>query len=243
MDYLAGRNLIVPATRVEPLGNTLVMIAPADSPLPSVQIDKGFDIAGAGRPGQAHRHRRSGARPGRHLRPEGVRSRWASGAQAEPLLARTDSVRAALALVERGEAPLGIVYATDARASTGVKVVGIFPPESYPPITYPFAIVAGRDTPAVRRFFEKITGGGRGQVYETLRLRLARPDRLEDGGMVLSPGRDRGAAAQPAHLVGRRRRQPAAGACLCPGCWRAAAFPASCWSTASSTCRWCCRRW
>ena len=56
-----------------------------------------------------------------------------------PRLARADNVRAALLLVERGEAPLGIVYATDAAASRGVRVVGTFPAESHPPITYPFA--------------------------------------------------------------------------------------------------------
>ena len=58
-----------------------------------------------------------------------------------PRLARADNVRAALLLVERGEAPLGIVYATDAAASRGtVRVVGTFPAASHPPVTYPFAL-------------------------------------------------------------------------------------------------------
>jgi molybdate transport system substrate-binding protein len=165
MDYLAGKNLIVAPTRVEPLGNTLVVIAPADSRLTSIKIEKGFDIAALVGPGS-----RIATGDPAHV-PVGIYAQkalqsleiWSA---TEPLLARTDSVRAALALVERGEAPLGIVYATDAQASAGVKVVGVFPPESYPPITYPFAIVAGRDTPAVRRFFEKITGGSAAQVYE-----------------------------------------------------------------------------
>ncbi len=74
----------------------------------------------------------------------------------------------ALALVERGEAPLGIVYETDARASKHVKVVGTFPPDSYPPIRYPFAIVAGRNTPAVRHFFQHLTSGPAAKVYERL---------------------------------------------------------------------------
>jgi molybdate transport system substrate-binding protein len=57
-----------------------------------------------------------------------------------PRLARADHARAALRLVERGEAPLGIVYATDAIAGTGVRVLGTFPAHSHPPITYPFAL-------------------------------------------------------------------------------------------------------
>jgi molybdate transport system substrate-binding protein len=69
-------------------------------------------------------------------------------------------------LVERGEAPLGIVYATDAKASSKVKIVGTFPPDSYPAIVYPFAIVAGRDTPAVRSFFESLTAGTAASVYQ-----------------------------------------------------------------------------
>lgn len=165
MDYLAGKNLIVTTTRVAPLGNALVMIAPTDSPLTSVKIEKGFDISALVGPGN-----RIATGDPAHV-PVGIYAQktfqslgiWSG---AEPLLARTDSVRAALALVERGEAPLGIVYATDAQASNGVKIVSVFPPDSYPPITYPFVIVAGRDTPAVRRFFEKVTGGSAAQVYE-----------------------------------------------------------------------------
>src|SRR5580693_4211164 len=59
----------------------------------------------------------------------------------EPHLARAEDVRGALTLVERGEAPLGIVYVTDARVSTKVKIVGVFPADSHSPIVYPFGIV------------------------------------------------------------------------------------------------------
>jgi molybdate transport system substrate-binding protein len=72
----------------------------------------------------------------------------------EGKLARADNVRAALALVERGECPLGIVYATDAAISKKVKVVGIFPADSHPPIIYPAALVAGNDTPVSRSFLD-----------------------------------------------------------------------------------------
>ena len=73
-------------------------------------------------------------------------------------LARTDNVRAALLLVERGEAAFGIVYATDAAASGKVHIAGTFPAGTYPPVRYPMAIVAQRDRPEVRRFFEFLTG-------------------------------------------------------------------------------------
>ena len=69
-----------------------------------------------------------------------------------PKLARAENVRAALALVERGEAPFGIVYATDARASTAVRVVGIFPEASHPPITYPVAILTASTNPDAEAF-------------------------------------------------------------------------------------------
>jgi molybdate transport system substrate-binding protein len=164
MDYLAGKNLIEPGSRVEPLGNALVMIAPADSAFQSIDIAKGFDIAAL--VGKGNRlatgdpaHVPAGLYAETALRSLEV---WPS---AEPLLARADSVRSALVLVERGEAPLGIVYATDAKASAGVKIVGAFSPESHPPIVYPFALVAGRDTPAVSSFFKFLTAGTAASVY------------------------------------------------------------------------------
>lgn len=167
MDYLVGKNLIVTATRVSPVGNTLVMIAPADSPLAAVEIDRRLDFRAligpdarivTGDPANVP----VGMYAKKALENLGL---WTS---AEPLLARADNVRAALALVERGEAPLGIVYETDARASKGVRVVGTFPPESHPPITYPFAIIAGRDTPPVLSFFRYLTAA---DVYKSLGFR------------------------------------------------------------------------
>jgi molybdate transport system substrate-binding protein len=72
----------------------------------------------------------------------------------EGRVARAKDVRAALVLVERGEAPLGIVYATDAAVTGKVKVLGVFPQESHPPIVYPVAIVAGTQTPIVQGFMD-----------------------------------------------------------------------------------------
>lgn len=167
MDYLAAKNLIASATRVSPLGNALVMIVPADSPLGTFEIDNRLDI-GALIGGDAKivtgdpTNVPVGMYARKALENLGL---WST---VEPLLARADNVRAALALVERGEAPLGIVYTTDAKASKGVRVVATFPPDSYPPINYPFAIVTGRDTPAVLSLFRYLTSGSAAKVYERL---------------------------------------------------------------------------
>jgi molybdate transport system substrate-binding protein len=82
-----------------------------------------------------------------------------------PKIARTDNVRAALALVERGEAPFGIVYGTDAAASGKVNVAGTFPADSHPPVSYPFAILAKRDRREVKRFFDFLRGPEAQAIY------------------------------------------------------------------------------
>jgi molybdate transport system substrate-binding protein len=166
MGYLARKALIEPATQRSPVGNTLTIIAPAGSAISSIQIEPGFNIAGLIGAGE-----RIAAGDPEHV-PAGIYAKEALEtlgvwSVAEPLLARADSVRAALALVERGEAPLGITYATDALASRAVKVVATFPPQSHKPITYPFAIVAGRSTAQVRRFFDYVTTGTAAPVYRS----------------------------------------------------------------------------
>ena len=152
VDYLAERKLIDPATRTNLLGNTLVLVAPADSKAGMIVIDKTTDLAkllGDGR--------LSTGDPD-HV-PVGIYARQAlenmgQWAQIQPRLARAESVRAALALVERGEAPLGIVYSTDAAVAPKVKVVGTFPESLHDTIVYPVALVAGHETPAARAFLE-----------------------------------------------------------------------------------------
>jgi molybdate transport system substrate-binding protein len=138
MDYLAARGLVVPATRVSPIGNVLVLVTPADQPR-TLALRQGFDLAAL----LGTRERLALADPahvpaGRYAE---AALRWMGQWDALlPRLARADNVRAALLLVERGEAPLGIVYATDAAISARVRVAGSFPPQSHPPITYPFAV-------------------------------------------------------------------------------------------------------
>ncbi len=138
MDYGAKRNLIKNDTRLNLLGNRLVLIAPKDSKLDNVTIAPGFDLAalaGGGRIATGDvRAVPAGLYAKAALEKLGV---WAS---VESKLAMAENVRAALVLVARGEAPLGIVYETDARIDPGVKIIGVFPEDSHPPIVYPVAL-------------------------------------------------------------------------------------------------------
>jgi molybdate transport system substrate-binding protein len=139
MDYLQGRDAIDAGTRVNLLRNRLVPIAPGSSQL-SVRIQKGFPLdklLGDGRLAMGDPdHVPAGIYGKAALVSLGV---WQS---VEPKVARADNVRAALALVARGEARLGIVYATDARGDPGVTVLGELPGGSYPDIVYPAAVTA-----------------------------------------------------------------------------------------------------
>jgi molybdate transport system substrate-binding protein len=144
MDYLAERGLIRAGTRADLLGNRLALVAPAASER-ALAIAPGFDLAGALEGGRLAMgdpdHVPAGIYGKAALESLGV---WDAVA---PRLARADNVRAALALVARGEAPLGIVYTSDAAADPTVRVVGVFPPESHPPIIYPVAVTAASKHP------------------------------------------------------------------------------------------------
>jgi len=148
MDYLVKKKLVDPDSRINLLGNRLVLVAPADSKLDRMEISPKTDIstlAGAGRIATGDP---DSVPVGLYFRQAMERAgQWAA---IEPKLARADSVRAALALVERGEAPLGVVYATDAAVSKKVKVIGVFPEFMHDFIVYPFALVAGKDSTAAK---------------------------------------------------------------------------------------------
>ncbi len=152
MDYLAKKKLIVPSTRSDLLGNQLVLIAPVGSKINKVNITRGFNLSGLLAGGKLSvgdpAHVPAGIYSQQALEALGV---WDS---VKGSLARGSDVRLALVLVERGEAPLGIVYATDAAITKKVKVVGVFPENTHPPIVYPAALVAGHETPAARSFLE-----------------------------------------------------------------------------------------
>jgi len=149
MDYLQQRSLIKTDTRLILLGNRLVLIAPAQSTV-TVEIRPGFalaDLLGSERLAMADPAAVPAGKYGKAaLEALGV---WSS---VSAKLAPAEDVRAALLLVSRGETPLGIVYATDAAADKGVRIVASFPDDSHPPIVYPAANIAESDNPAADAF-------------------------------------------------------------------------------------------
>lgn len=152
-DYLDQRGLIEKDSRLNLLSNDLVLVAPAGSKV-SLAIGPNFPLA------QALGENRLAVGDPDHV-PAGIYAHqaletlgvWSS---VENKLARAGSVRAALAFVERGECPLGIVYRSDALSDSKVRVVGTFPASSHPPVTYPAALVAGHHSRAAAEFLHSL---------------------------------------------------------------------------------------
>jgi molybdate transport system substrate-binding protein len=152
MDYSISKQQIVENTRYTLLGNELVLVAAKASKIDKVEIDDktqwikllGDSRLAVGDPD----HVPAGIYAKEALQKLGA---WST---LEPKLARASDVRGALALVEREEAPLGIVYGSDAIASKKVKVVGTFPASSHKPVEYPMAIVKDHEKPEVRAFYD-----------------------------------------------------------------------------------------
>jgi molybdate transport system substrate-binding protein len=137
MDYVARNKSINEPTRVNLLGNSIVLIAPKDSRIDKVEVGPGLDLAKLAGDGKIATGDVRSVPVGKYAK--AALEKFGSWQDAEPRFAMAESVRGALALVARGEAALGIVYATDAQVEPGVKVVGIFPADSHPPIIYPVA--------------------------------------------------------------------------------------------------------
>ena len=137
MDYAIGKKNINEPTRVNLLGNSIVLIAPKDSKIDNVAIGPGFDLAKLVGDGQIATADVKSVPVGKYAKAS--LEKLGAWDAAEPKFAMTENVRAALALVARGEAVLGIVYSTDAKVEPAVKIVGTFPADSHPPIIYPVA--------------------------------------------------------------------------------------------------------
>ncbi len=137
MEAAQKAGAIRPETRVELLANAIVLVAPRDSAA-AIDVRPGFDLARALAGGRLAMGNVDAVPAGKY----GKAALEALGAWdgVKDHVAQAESVRAALAFVARGEAPLGIVYATDAAAEPKVRVVGTFPPGSHPPIVYPVAV-------------------------------------------------------------------------------------------------------
>jgi molybdate transport system substrate-binding protein len=163
MDYVAQRNLIKPETRSNLLGNRIVLIAHKDKAQP-IDIKPGFDLAkalGDGRLSMANVDSVPAGKYGKAaLEKLGV---WASVSNK---IAQAENVRAALLLVSRGEAPLGIVYQTDAAADPNVKIIGTFPEDSHPPIIYPIALTASANNPDAASFLDYIKSAKAKPLFE-----------------------------------------------------------------------------
>jgi molybdate transport system substrate-binding protein len=161
MDWLQKRRLIAAASRRDLLSNHLALIAPADSRT-RLRIGQGMPLAkalGSGRLAIAG----ADVPAGRYARA----SLTALGAWAgvEDRLAPAENVRAALAFVARGATPLGIVYDTDAKVEPAVRIVGLFPDPSHPPIVYPAALVAASTNPRGAAFLRFLQGRRAGAIF------------------------------------------------------------------------------
>lgn len=154
MDEVEKAGLVVDGTRFDLLGNTLVLIAHGKDAAP-VEIGPGFDLAGLLGDGKLSMAMVDAVPAGQYgkasLENLGIWSR------VEPSVAQSENVRAALTLVSTGEAPYGIVYATDAVADDNVTVVGTFPADSHKPIVYPGALLTGAADAADKAFFEALS--------------------------------------------------------------------------------------
>lgn len=164
MDYAIDKQQMLANTRFTLLGNELVLIAPKDSKITKVEIDKKTDwkkLLEGGRLAVGDPdHVPAGIYAKESLENLGA---WSTLA---PEMARANNVRSAMALVERAEAPLGIVYGSDAVASDKVKVVGIFPEASHKPVEYPMAIVKGHENPTVTAFYDYLKSPAAAVIFE-----------------------------------------------------------------------------
>ena len=163
MDYLEQHHLIQTATRKNLLGNRLVLIAPAESDA-KAEIKPGLDLVGLLKGGRLAMADPDSVPAGKYgkaaLEKLGV---WNSVRAA---VAPAETVRAALLFVSRRETPLGIVYATDAAADPRVKIVGVFPPDTHPPIIYPAALTADSKNASAARLLEFLGSAAAKPIFE-----------------------------------------------------------------------------
>jgi len=170
MDYVDQKHQLAPNSRFNLLRNTLVLIAPSSSSA-KLKIGPNFGLAaalGAEKLAMANPDSVPAGKYGKSaLEKLGV---WTS---VEKQVARAENVRAALALVSRGEAPFGIVYSSDALSNKAVKIVDTFPPESYPPIVYPASLLASSKSTAAKPLLDSLRSVPARAVWEKYGFGLA----------------------------------------------------------------------
>jgi len=164
MDYLSEKGLVAGPTRVNLLGNALVLIAPSGSKVDHIAIGKGFDIARLAGDGRIAVANITAVPAG--LYAKAALDNLGAWKAAEPKLAQAENVRATLAYVARSETPLGIVYATDAKVEPKVKTIGIFPEDSHPPVIYPVAATADSKNPYLKRYLTFLRSSAAKAIFE-----------------------------------------------------------------------------
>lgn len=160
MDSVAAEGLVV--RRADLLGNRLVLVAPGAGSAP-VEVSATTDLPGMLQGGKLAMALVDSVPAGQYGKAALVSLGLWEGVA--PSVAQADNARAALALVAMGEAPLGIVYATDAVAEPAVRVVATFPEDSHPPIRYPAALLSNAANPADTAFYEALGGGAARAVF------------------------------------------------------------------------------
>jgi molybdate transport system substrate-binding protein len=162
MGYLKDRKLVAAGSDFILLGNRLALIAPKDSAV-AVAIGKDFPLAAALGDGRLAIGEVNSTPAGRYAR--AALTSLGVWAQVEGKLAQAENVRAALKLVATGEAPLGVVYATDAQAEEAVRVVGEFPEASHPPIVYPAGALAGAAGTGAEKYLAFLRSPAAGRIF------------------------------------------------------------------------------
>ena len=170
MDYLINKRMILPNSRVDLLGNRIVLIVPSQSALKHIDIKPDFPLEnylGDGRLAMGDPEHVPAGMYGKE-----ALKRLKVWQRVKNKVAGMKDVRAALMMVERGEVPLGLVYSTDAAISSKVRIVGVFPPETHSPIIYPVAIVANHGRPSVERFMAFLKSEAARTVFEKYGFRV-----------------------------------------------------------------------
>lgn len=163
MKYLSDKKLVKEETKTNWLANRIVLVAPKENAKP-VDIKPGFDLSALLKGGKLAMGEPGSVPAGKYGK--AALEKLGSWAAVEKSVAGAESVRAALALVSRGEAPYGIVYQTDAAADPGVAVVGTFPQDSHPPIVYPIAILSESKSPDAAAYVEFLKSAKAAPFFE-----------------------------------------------------------------------------
>ena len=163
MKYLADKNLVKTDTQTKLLGNRIVLVAPREGAQP-VEIGQGFDLSALLGDGKLAMGAPDSVPAGKYGK--AALEKLGAWSAVEGKVAGAESVRAALALVSRGEAPYGIVYQTDAAADPGVAIVGTFPEDTHPPIIYPIAVLTESKAPDAAAYLDYLKSDQAAPFFE-----------------------------------------------------------------------------